>query len=77
MELRLTQEIKERFWYLFPFIMILFSLFNVFYGWELRTMTFRELEDYGELVYVGLVVALESALVTVFVLWVLGKIVKN
>ncbi|MGR3764205.1 hypothetical protein [Rossellomorea sp. NS-SX7] len=77
MELRLTKDINKRFWYLFPWVLSLVSLANYFTGWEFQYFVFNELEDYGELLFVLLVLACESALITVFILWMIHKVMSK
>lgn len=77
MELRITKDIKERFWYLFPWVMAFVCLANYFTGWEMRYFVFNELEDYGELLFVLLILACESALITVFILWMFHKVMRK
>ncbi|MGD6965697.1 hypothetical protein ACQCVP_04660 [Rossellomorea vietnamensis] len=77
MEFRLPDSIKENFWKLFFIVMLIVSIKTLFYDWEFHLYGFNELDDYGTLIFALIVSALESALITVFLLWVLGKIVKK
>lgn len=77
MEFRLPDSIKENFWKLFFIVMLFVSIKTLFYDWEFQYYGFNELDDYGSLSFALTVSAFESALITVFLLWVLGKIVKG
>ena len=67
---------KRFFWSLFPVFVILISINNIFYDWELQNFGFNELEDFGRLLFVLTVSVLESTIVVVFLWWVWGFI-KN
>jgi hypothetical protein len=77
MELRLPDSIKENFWKLFFIVMLIVSIKTLFYDWEFQYYGFNELDDYESLCFALITSALESALITVFLLWVLSKIVKT
>jgi hypothetical protein len=77
MELRMTGSVKKIFWFLFPFVMVFMSINNVFYGWELKNYGFDELEDFGRLLFILIVSACESALISGFLLWIINKIVRR
>jgi hypothetical protein len=47
MELRMPGNIKKFFWFLFPFVFVLMSINNVFYGWKLQCYGFDELVNSG------------------------------
>ncbi len=71
MELHLSKSIYIYFWILFPLIFILNGYYNIFTSWELQFYRFNELEDFGALLFVLILSACESALITVFFLWFL------
>jgi NADH:ubiquinone oxidoreductase subunit K len=77
MELKMTGSLKKFFWFLFPFVMVLMSIDNVFYGWELQYYGFDELEDFGRLLFILIVSACESALISALLLWIFNKIVRR
>lgn len=74
MELSLPESVKRYYWYLFPIVMILITLNATFYGNELQHFGFSELEDFGRILFVLLVTAFESALITVFLIWLYTKL---
>ncbi|MBM7602626.1 putative membrane protein [Metabacillus crassostreae] len=76
MELRLPNTIKSFFWFLFPFIMVLISIQNIFNNWELNYYSFNEFEDLGRLLFVLVISACESALIIVFLWWILKSVKK-
>lgn len=76
MELRLPKSIKRFFWSLFPFIMVLISIQNIFNNWELQHYGFSELEDFGRLLFVLGTSGCEGALIVVF-LWLIIKFAKK
>ena len=76
MELRLPNSIKRFFWFLFPFVMVLISIQNIFNNWELHYYGFNEFEDFGRLLFVLGISACESALIVVFLWWII-KFVKK
>lgn len=71
MELHLSKSINKFFWILFPVIYILSGYYNIFTSWELQFYKFNELEDFGTLLFVLVISACESAIITVFLLWTL------
>lgn len=77
MELRLPDSIIENFWKLFFIVMLFVSIKTLIYDWEFQYYGFKELDDYGSLSFALIVGALESALITVFLLWVFSKILKK
>lgn len=70
MEFRLPNSIKRFYWILFPFIMVLMSIQNIFRNWELQYYGFNELEDFGTLLFVLGLSACESALIVIFLWWI-------
>ena len=76
MELQLSKSIYKYFWILFPLIFILKGYYNFFTSWELQFYRFNELADFGTLLFVLGLSACESALITVFLLWILELIKK-
>lgn len=70
MELRLPKSINKFFWFLFPLIMVLNSICNIFYIWQLPHYGFNELEDFGRLLVVLGLSACESALLIIFLWWI-------
>lgn len=76
MELRLPNSIKRFYWFLLPFIMVLISNQNIFNYWELPHYGFNEFEDFGRLLFVLGISACESALIIVFLWWII-KFVKK
>jgi hypothetical protein len=77
MELRMTGSVKKFFWFLFPFVMVFMSINNVFYGWKLQNYSFDEIEDFGRLLFILIVSACESALISSLLLWIFNKIVSR
>ncbi|MGF2616172.1 hypothetical protein FZC84_00145 [Rossellomorea vietnamensis] len=77
MELRLPESIKENFWKLFFFVMLPVSIHTIFYEWEFQHYGFNEPDVYGTLFFALIVCACESALITVFLLWVYDMVVKR
>ena len=71
MEPRLPNSIKRFFWFLFPFIIVLISIQNIFNNWELHYYGFNEFEDFGRLLFVLGISACESALIVVFLWWII------
>ncbi|OCA84056.1 hypothetical protein A8F94_15105 [Bacillus sp. FJAT-27225] len=76
MELHLPKSIKKFFWSLFPVILLLIGYNNIFNYWELPLFGFNELEDFGTLLFILGTSACESALVTVFLWWILESMKK-
>lgn len=76
MELHLPKNIKKFYWSLFPVILVLVVYNNIFINWELPLYGLKELEDFGTLLFVFGISACESALLTVFLWWVI-KFVKK
>lgn len=72
MELLLPKSINRFYWSLFPVIFVLISYKNIFYNWELQLYGFNELEDFGRLLFVLGESAFGSALVTVFLWWIIN-----
>ncbi|MGM0845626.1 MAG: hypothetical protein ACQEUT_11665 [Bacillota bacterium] len=77
MELKLSATIKDNFWKLFFFVMLFVSINTLFYDWEFQHYGFNELDHFGSLSFALIVSVIESALITVFLLWVYSKIVKR
>jgi hypothetical protein len=71
MELHLPKSITKFYWFLFPIILVLTVYNNIFNNWELPLFGFSEFDDMGRLLFVLGVSACESALVTVFLWWVI------
>ncbi|KPL57707.1 hypothetical protein [Rossellomorea vietnamensis] len=76
MELHLPKSINKVYWALFPVILVFIGYHNIFNNWELPLYGLNELEDFGRLLFVLGISACESALVTIFLWWVI-KSVKN
>ena len=76
MEFRLPENIIRLYWYVFPVFMIVMSIYSIFYDWEFQKSSFTELEDFGRLLFVLIETFLQSALMTIFVCWILTKIFK-
>ena len=74
MEFRLPKSIIQLYWYVFPFIMIVMSIYSIFYDWEFQNSSFTELEDFGRLLFAVVVTFLQCALMTIFVCWIFTKI---
>jgi hypothetical protein len=73
MELSLPENVKRYYWYLFPIVMLLLTLHAALYGKDLHYFGLNELEDLGRLIFVFLVKACESALITVLLIWLYTK----
>ncbi|PMC37844.1 hypothetical protein CJ195_09545 [Bacillus sp. UMB0899] len=71
MELQLSKSINKYYWILFSLIFVLNSQHNIFTSLELQFYRFIELEDFGLLLFALGLSALESALITVFLLWIM------
>ncbi|WP_010172554.1 hypothetical protein [Bacillus coahuilensis] len=76
MEFRLPNTIKSFYWILFPFIMIIMSIQNIFRNWELQYNGFNEFEDIGTFLFVLGISACESALIVIFLWWLVRFIKK-
>ena len=76
MELILPKSINKFYWIVFPVILVFIGYNNIFHNWELHLFGFSELEDIGRLLFVMAISACESALVTVFLWWVIKSIKK-
>jgi hypothetical protein len=77
MELHLPKSINKFYWFLFPIILVLIGYNNIFNNWELQLFSFNELEDFGRLLFVLGISACESALITVFLWWILKALKKT
>ncbi|MBD7964796.1 hypothetical protein [Fictibacillus norfolkensis] len=73
MELSLPESVKKYYWYLFPITMILMTLNAAFYGNELQYFGYYELEDLGRIIFILLIKAFESALITILLIWLYTK----
>lgn len=73
-ELRMSKYVKGNFGRFFPIVMILMILNEVIFGFELQYFGFDELEDLGRIIFVLIVKACESALITVLLLWLYTRI---
>lgn len=69
-ELRLPKSINKFFWSLFSIIFLITSYYNIFNNWELQNYRFKELEDFGTILFVFGISACESALIIVFLWWI-------
>jgi hypothetical protein len=69
--LNLPNSINNFFKRVFPFVFVINSYHNIFEGWELQNFTFNEVEDFGTLFFVLGISACESALITVFLWWII------
>ncbi len=76
LELQLSKSINKYFWIFFPLIFILKGYYHIFTSWELQFYRFNELEDFGTLLFVLGLSACESALIIVFLLWILELLKK-
>lgn len=76
MELILPKSINKFYWIVFPVILVFIGHNNIFTNWELPLFGFNELEDIGRLLFVIAISACESALVTVFLWWVIKSMKK-
>lgn len=76
MELHLPKSINKFYWSLFPVILVLIGYNNIFNSWELPLYGLNELEDFGRLLFVLGISACESALVTIFLWWVIKSVKK-
>ncbi|MBN3555821.1 hypothetical protein JYA63_16200 [Fictibacillus nanhaiensis] len=74
MELSLTERLKKYYWYLYPSVMILMVSNEVLYGQELQYYGLSEMEDIGRLLFVLLVKAFESALITILLIGIYMKL---
>ncbi|ANC77602.1 hypothetical protein ABE65_012660 [Fictibacillus phosphorivorans] len=68
MEFSIPDNLKKYYWYLFPIVMILMVINEVLYGQELQYYELSEMEDIGRLLFVLLVKAFESALITILLI---------
>ncbi|KON84710.1 hypothetical protein AF331_11830 [Rossellomorea marisflavi] len=76
MELRLPENIKKRFWLVFPFAFVPVLVYMIFFNWEPQLLGTREWEDVGRLLFITGESALTGALLTIGLLWVSGKVSK-
>ncbi len=73
MELGMPKYFKRNFWRVFPIVMILMSMNEIIYGMMLQYFGINELEDLGRIIFVLIVKACESALITVLLIWLYTK----
>lgn len=74
MELGMPKCFKRSFWRVFPIVMILMSMNEIIYGMMLQYFGINELEDLGRIIFLLIVKACESALLTVLLIWLYTKI---
>ena len=60
---------KKFYRVVYSFILILTFFYNVFYDWQLQYFGFSELEDFGRIVFVLVISALQS-LIYLWLLWI-------
>jgi hypothetical protein len=68
MEISLPNSFKKYYWYLFPIVMILMVINEVLFRKELQYFGLSEIEDFGRLIFLFLVKAFESALITILLI---------
>ena len=68
MELSIPESVKKYYWYLFPIVMILMVINEVLFRKELQYFGLSEIEDFGRLIFLFLVKAFESALITILLI---------
>ncbi|MGA4719705.1 hypothetical protein [Fictibacillus nanhaiensis] len=68
MEFSLPESFKKYYWYLFPIVMILMVINEVLFRKELQYFGLSEIEDFGRLIFLFLVKAFESALITILLI---------